>query len=238
MITTAQEYFANLDLIQNVNQPAYAILPSAENIYNIDINTRTIEAPQFLSLEKDHKSETIYFQIDRFVDYMDLAQTCCIIQYNNANHKSRFYPVPFYDVYTKADKNKILFPWCLDASVAEIAGLVQFSIRFFKIGERLNDRNEMEKFLAYNMNTLPAESKILKGITEYKPDMDSNYLLTPSQFDQLTDRIDNLARFNKVFWTMLDDSFIDPIDTEDIEQDLEEIMDNYKDPEELENSFE
>ena len=96
----------------------------------------------------------------------------------------------------------------------------------------------MEKFLVYNMNTLPAESKVLKGITEYKPDMNSNYLLTPSQFDQLTDRIDNLARFNKVFWTMLDDGFVDPINTEDIEQDLGEIMDNYKDPEELENSFE
>jgi hypothetical protein len=96
----------------------------------------------------------------------------------------------------------------------------------------------MEKILVYNMNTLPAESKVLKGITEYKPDMDSHYLLTPSQFDQLTDRIDNLARFNKVFWTMLDDGFVDPIDTGEIEEELGEIMDNYKDPDELENSFE
>lgn len=238
MITTAQEYFANLDLIQNVNQPAYAILPSAENIYNIDINTRTIQAPKFLSLEKDHKSETIYFQIDRFVDYMDLSQTCCIIQYNNAKHKSLFYPVPFYDIYTKADKNKMLFPWCLDASVAEVAGLVQFSIRFFKIGERLNNRNEMEKILVYNMNTLPAESQVLKGITEYKPDMNSDYLLTPTQFDQLNDRIDNLAKFNTIFWTMLDDTFTSSINTDNIEQDLDTIMDNHKDPEELENSFE
>jgi hypothetical protein len=42
MITTAEEYFANLNLIYNINPPAYALLPSAENIYDIDINTRTI----------------------------------------------------------------------------------------------------------------------------------------------------------------------------------------------------
>lgn len=45
MVTTAQEYFANLDLLQNVNQPAYALLPTDENIYEIDVNTRTIAAP-------------------------------------------------------------------------------------------------------------------------------------------------------------------------------------------------
>jgi hypothetical protein len=104
MVTTAQEYFANLDLLQNVNQPAYALLPSAENIYHIDVNSRIIDTPKFLSVERDYKSETIYFAIDRFVDYMDLAQTCCIIQFNNANKDqgTRFYRVPFYDIYKLA----------------------------------------------------------------------------------------------------------------------------------------
>ena len=156
MVTTAQEYFANLGLLQNVNQPAYALLPSAENIYHIDVNTRTIDAPKFLSVEKDYKSETIYFAIDRYVEYMDLAQTCCIIQYNNANSKegTRFYPVPFYDVYKLAHADKIVFPWCLDANVTNTAGKIEFSIRFFKIGEKINDRNEVERILTYNLNTL------------------------------------------------------------------------------------
>jgi hypothetical protein len=73
MVTTAQEYFANLDLLQNVNQPAYALLPSEGNIYEIDVSTRTIAAPKFLSIEKDYKSETLYFSIDRHVGYMDLS---------------------------------------------------------------------------------------------------------------------------------------------------------------------
>ena len=36
MITTAQEYFANLAVIQSANPPAFALLPTAENIYHID----------------------------------------------------------------------------------------------------------------------------------------------------------------------------------------------------------
>jgi hypothetical protein len=37
MITTAEQYNANLHLINNINPPTYATLPTADNIYNIDI---------------------------------------------------------------------------------------------------------------------------------------------------------------------------------------------------------
>ena len=168
MITTAQQYFANLDILQNVNQPAHALLPTDDNIYNIDVKTRKIAAPQFLSVEKDFKSETIYFAIDRFVDYMDLATTCCVIQYNNLNSKkgTRFYPVPFYDIYKLSHIDKIVFPWCLDYHVTEVAGPVEFSIRFFKIGEAYNERNESVRVFTYNLNTLPASSQVLYGFDE------------------------------------------------------------------------
>ena len=68
MVTTAQEYYSKLNLILNENPPTYAVLPTAENIYNIDINTRVIDAPNFLSIEKDHKAETIFFIVDRYAD--------------------------------------------------------------------------------------------------------------------------------------------------------------------------
>lgn len=229
MVTTAQEYFANLDLLQNVNQPAYALLPSAENIYNIDINSREVEAPKFLSVKKDYKSETIYFAIDRFIDYMDLAQTCCIIQYNNLKSKrgTRFYAVPFYDIYKLAHINKIVFPWCLDAYVSEEAGPVEFSIRFFKIGEKINDRGEAVKVLTYNLNTLSAKSQVLYGFNEQQLDDTDDYYLKSTQYEQLSNAIMLLGNAQKLRWTILDDNFQDStIDIAEIQLDLNKILEN------------
>ena len=220
MITTAQEYFANLDILKNVNPPAYAILPNAENTYTIDINSRIINAPEFLSIEKDHKSEVIYFEVDRFIDYMDLSHTTCVIQYINANKKSKIYPVPFYDIYTKSGSGKMLFPWCLDAQVAETAGEVQFSVRFYKIENVLNpDTNKEEPIFVYNLNTLTAKSKVLKGMSEYKPEQDSEYLLKAGEFEILQNQITQLGQYNKLYWTILEDEVVsDSVANEDIEE--------------------
>ena len=227
MITTAQEYFANLDILQNVNQPAYALLPSNGNIYNIDITTRTVQAPKFLTVEKDFKAKTVYFSIDRFIDYMDLAQTCCIVQYNNKNSKmgTRFYSVPFYDIYQLADKNKMVFPWCLDAHVAAAAGPVEFSIRFFKVGEKLNSQHEAEKILTYSLNTLPAQSQVLHGFNEQQLNENDEYYLKSTQFEQLSNAIFTLGNNQKTRWTILDDSFTSPnINVSQIKIDLNEIL--------------
>jgi hypothetical protein len=45
MITTADQYNSNLHLLYNTNPPAYVMLPTPDNTYNIDIKTREIEAP-------------------------------------------------------------------------------------------------------------------------------------------------------------------------------------------------
>lgn len=81
MISTAEEYFANLFKIKgSYNIPSLAVLlPRSENIYNIDLNSRTVEAPEFLSVLDDHASETIYFTVDRFFDNMDMSTTACVI---------------------------------------------------------------------------------------------------------------------------------------------------------------
>lgn len=228
MVTTAQEYFSNLDILQNVNQPAYALLPSAENIYRINVKSRTVEAPEFLSVEKDYKSETIYFSVDRYVNYMDLAQTCCIIQYRNINSEkgTRFYPVPFFDIYKFADQNKIVFPWCLDAHVTETPGPVEFSIQFFRIGEKLNSRNEAVKVLTYNLNTLPARSEVLRGLREVQLEETEDYYLQSTQYAQLANAIMRLGDMQQLCWTILDDSLnTAQIDTTDIKEELNKILD-------------
>lgn len=45
MITTAEQYNSYLHVIDNANPPVYAALPTADNIYNIDIKTREIDPP-------------------------------------------------------------------------------------------------------------------------------------------------------------------------------------------------
>lgn len=101
MITTSEEYLNNLWKINDPNTPIRAILlPSDEIIYNIDLNTRTIETPASLSVQGDHIAETIYFLVDRMYGNMDLSNTTCVIQYINADNEEGFQVVPFYDIFT------------------------------------------------------------------------------------------------------------------------------------------
>lgn len=156
MITTANEYYANLAYIQDYNFPVQAVLvPSDERLYDVDLHTRTVSMPEFLSVETDHKSETIYFKVDRFFDYMDLSTVACVIQYINARGESYYYPVPFYDCITFNEENKMLIPWNIDGSATVAPGTVKFSIRFYKIVEG--------KFI-YNLNTKTITAKVLHGI--------------------------------------------------------------------------
>lgn len=207
MITTAEQYNANLHLINNINPPTYATLPTANNIYNIDIQTREIDAPRFLAVEKDNISETIYFIIDRYADYMDLATTSCVITYTNALGKTRVYAVPFYDIYTFVDEKKMIIPWCLDAGVAEAPGQVEFAVQFFKIGEVRNlETNDVEQIVNYSLNTRPAKSMVLVGMTA--KEWAESHVLTADQYDQLLAKINGIEQRQldnyATYWTILE----------------------------------
>jgi hypothetical protein len=55
------------------------LIPGRDKLYEIDLPNRLIHSPEFLSIEKDHAAETIYFIADRYYDYVDLASMVCII---------------------------------------------------------------------------------------------------------------------------------------------------------------
>lgn len=208
MITTEDKYFSNLDILTNINQPAYALLPTADKIYNVDVNTRKISEPKITIVERDHKSATLYFSIDRFNDYMDLAHTKCIIQYN-LDGKTHFYPVPFYDIYTQHSEKKIVFSWNIDYSVTHQAGTVPFSIRFFKTGTTMVNDNKLESIITYNLNILPSYLIIEKALIEAQiTDKDEDYLKA-GELEQLMNYVDlkmqTLSR--KIYWTVLNDNY-------------------------------
>ena len=80
MITTPEEYLQFLHLIQNNNiWTEEILLPTNERIYEIDLNSRKIQAPEFLSVETDHRAETIYFKVNRHFDQYDLLNSVCLV---------------------------------------------------------------------------------------------------------------------------------------------------------------
>ena len=66
MITTPRDYYNLYHRIQSENAPSLAILlPTDEKIYNVDLNSRVVEAPEYLGVERDHRAEVIYFKVNR-----------------------------------------------------------------------------------------------------------------------------------------------------------------------------
>lgn len=212
MITSADEFYAMLYRIQTENAPDLALLlPREEKTLTINLESRTIEAPEFLSVETDHRAETIYFKCPRFYDTMDLATTTCVIQYINAAGEGRLYVVPFYDVQTLSrydpengvDEPMLLFPWLIEGEATKAAGEVKFAIRFYK----MNGTN----ILTYNLNTLVAKSKVLHGMDEsevYKAlsddaqeiEADANFL--QSYLDQIQEYA-RIASERDLYWIVL-----------------------------------
>lgn len=150
--------------IQTQSPPNIQNLPRAETIYDIDLNTRIVSAPQMLSIAKDHKAGVVYFRVDRFYDYMDLAETICLIHYvppgqKTKPKKSYTYVVPFFDTLKESGEGKMIFPWVVSGAATQSEGEIQFAIRFYKI-----DFDAEEPVLVYNLNTAPAKSKISYGL--------------------------------------------------------------------------
>lgn len=161
--------------IQENQKPELAQMFYATKYYDIDLDSRTVESPEYLSVLKDHKAENVYFRINRFCDYMDLSTTTCVIQYKN-KQGTGIYPVPYFDIITgqgnpdAGEPDKLIFPWCIDGRASAVSGPIEYAIRFYKI-----DRDG-KKFV-YNLNTLPATSKIKYGLDVKDDDLNGQYTL-------------------------------------------------------------
>ena len=209
-----QDFLSQLYVIQSQNPPSYVLFSDIKDIYDIDLSARTINTPEFIGVFRDHKSETIYFRVDRYYDYMDLSNTTCIIQYITPDKKAHIYAVPFYDILTERKNNKMIFPWCVDGIATQYSGPITFSIRFF-IAERevivvedyidqediTTPPTEVKYNLIYNLTTLPATSKVLNGMEV--PDIESDFDVSAEAVDYLLGLINQINR-EGVYWTILD----------------------------------
>lgn len=180
------------------------ILPGYEDIgYEIDLSTRTIKSPEFLSVEKDHDSEIKYFVIDRYLDHKDLSTTFCIIQYRNAKGEELIYPVPFFDTFTLRHKNKMILPWNISGSASAAAGEIIYSFRFYEFETHIDANNNIAYGdLIYNLNTLPAKSKILHGLEINLEQNDKVVDYKTDAYNYLLGLIQNNDRDKMIYWNI------------------------------------
>lgn len=164
-------------------------VPTTADLYYVNLNTRTIDAPRYLSVQQEHMAETVYFLVDRYYDNVDLSQTTCIINFLAADGKGYVYYVPYCDVYTYY--GKMILPWNITGAATRTAGKIQYFITFFRMEPKTiteeEENDELYKF-TYRLNTLPATSEVLVGLDLHKiatADFDDQSYGFDDSFEQL-----------------------------------------------------
>ena len=186
------EYIWN---IPSTNFPTVVQIDSNEILYNIDLETRQIEAPKYLGAECDHESEIIFFKVGRYQDGMDLATTTCYVSYQTTNRLDGtpyygFAAIPFYDTLTLSATNEMIIPWALDSAVTQSPGKIKFNFRFFKLDEKEN--------LIYNLSTSPTTSQVLNTINPLEIDVMQDRVAPAAE--QLITLVKNLAERDRLYW--------------------------------------
>lgn len=183
--------------IQSKNPPTMAYLPYAHNIYDIDLNSRTIYGPPMIGAQRDHKAEVIYFKIDRYFDYMDLANTACVIEYVLPQDKDKvpyIYVVPFYDTTKFMQEGKLLFPWAVGGTATSQEGTLEYAVRFFKVSDQ---DGTLE--LVYNLNILPATTVVKRSLEVDNEIMKAEYDIPADKYENLIYQVEN----NRTTWRIL-----------------------------------
>lgn len=180
------------------NNSGAIVVPSNKQLYNIDLNTRTIDAPAALSVQTEHYAETVYFLVDRYYDHMDLAQTNCVVQYV-INNQPYIYVVPFCDITTY--ENKMIIPWSISISATRTSGTIEFLVRFFLIADKSLDGGENENAeFSYSLSTLTAKSKILKTLQQDQFVIEDQVLELPERYLELRDELSRQVDLATTYW--------------------------------------
>ena len=196
------------------------IVPSNTQLYNVDLKTRTIDAPQNLSVKTEHYAETVYFLVDRFYDSMDLAQTNCVVQYVT-KEGAFIYNVPFCDTTTfdsgvtddegniKDPSPKMIIPWSVSGLATKSAGTIRYSIRFYLIDEASvldehGDATQPENAaFSYSLSTMTATSQILDTLSsdrDFVVDEQEYHLENNTRYFEFVNTINEMIGNATLYW--------------------------------------
>ena len=209
MITNARDYEQFINRISASTPEVLKLrLPTDEPIYEIDWNTRQVQAPPFIGVEGDHEAETIYFKMARYYELMDLSDTIGLISCKNAKGEEFWYIIPYYDIYSEPDY--IIFPWVIQYPVASDKGKVSFAFKFIKISNIIT--NDGQK-LIYELNSRVATTQVLVGWAnaQYTKEhiyttIDPTSILVDNDLINKLNLIVNSAKFEEIYWIDLGDS--------------------------------
>ena len=172
-----------------------------DDCHPIDLNKRTIDVPECLSVEKDHRAETIYFKVDRYFGGMDLATADCIIMYETANKKQYIYCVEGYNLF--AEDRMLVFAWPISGLATSVSGKIKFTMMFYRLNKNPDGSVEFD----YKLNLRPNISSILYGmdvfdsiIAEDDNTPPSEYKVTPNELEHLQAQINQITSLQQTYW--------------------------------------
>lgn len=202
MIVSPEEYNGLLSSIEDPNTLIqYIPIPTDERIYNIDLNSRLLEGPDFLGSKDEHNAEIIWFCADRFFDDIDLFNSSCFIEYENAKKEVFYFASTIVVNEQITGPNKILVPWVVSNHVTRAPGVVKYSIRFAALTQ--NTSNAQLKQYRFVLNTRPTQSKVLDTLNFVHTD-DETYLELTTKFSdrlmQLEDEYRTLSQDYNLYW--------------------------------------
>lgn len=158
----AEGYWEQLKNIQNnTTREISKIVTPPGGFFQIDLDERSITPPaeyrDFLAVAQEHFAETIYFEVDRFFDDVDLTTTNIIIEYVNGDGDARLFPAVLQDWTT--NPGHIRFAWVLGNEATKAAGNLTFAVRFYSV-------DQTEKIFTYSLQTRPYTGLVIPGMKD------------------------------------------------------------------------
>lgn len=188
-ITTLEEYFSWLKTLANLTSGEdenidyfgrkYTVLPLDEPHFVINTNTRAINIPSDfkkngIAVQGDDLAEIVYFEVDRYFDYMDLNNCEIYIQWEtppDANKQTKKSVSRAYVRDIESQPGKLIFGWAISDAITHASGNLKFSVRFFEWQDPNTAEAGGEKVIAYSLSTLTAQVSIQSSIG-FNPETD------------------------------------------------------------------
>lgn len=175
-----------LKSIQNTTMVLADTVPIDAPTIKINWSARELILPSeyssFLGVQNDHQAETIYFEVDRYFENVDLSKMTCVVEYVNSEHQGRVYPVVDMDTTTSPDK--LYFGWRLSRNATRLAGKLHFAIRFYSI-------DDTRETYVYNLSTLPCTANIYASM--YKSESAEDDSESDLPIDNVHDLLDRIT---------------------------------------------
>lgn len=197
-ITSLEEYFSYIKDLSRLKPEYYTMLPLDEDIFEIDLNTRTINVPATfakngISVQSDEIAEIVYFKCDRYFDAVDLSTRDILIQWESAAKDDegkviKGVSVPWTINYEIAP-GYIIFGWPLSTKITSAPGTVKFSVRFYEFNTDLQQ-------ITYSLSTLVQTATIKPGFDYDLKEMLTDGSLVDDARDLILDRFENTIPVN------------------------------------------